>query len=175
MPMVDASVPDAPLQIPPPLIAEIRQQASIHYPAECCGVLFGRGEHDVVRVAPMENLQDRLHGLDPDAHPRTSRNGFHMDALRVWREVEAAERRGERLLGFYHSHIDCDAYFSREDRDMAAPPPARLPMYPDVWHLVVACWPDGIREARMFRWDGRDYAGYAVRGFARTAAAPAGR
>jgi proteasome lid subunit RPN8/RPN11 len=98
-----------------------------------------------------------------------------MDALRVWREVEAAERGGERLLAFYHSHIDCDADFSQEDRDMAAPPPAGVPTYPDVWHIIVACWPEGLREARAFRWDGGEFIVHAVPGFMRAATVPAAR
>jgi proteasome lid subunit RPN8/RPN11 len=175
MTIAGPALPQAPLQIPPPLIADIQRHVVSAYPAECCGLMFARGEHDVVRVVAMENLQDRLHALDPESHPRTSRNGFHMDALRVWKEVEAAERGGERLLGFYHSHIDCDAYFSHEDRIMAAPPPAGLPVYPDAWHLVIACWPDGLREARAFRWDGHDFAAHAVRGFERTPTLLGGR
>jgi proteasome lid subunit RPN8/RPN11 len=175
MAIVEASPAEAPFVIPPPLVNQIQQQAFSAYPAECCGLLFARGEHDVTRVVPMENLQDRLHALDAEAHPRTSKDGFHMDALRVWRDVEAAEHRGERLLAFYHSHIDCDAYFSQEDRDMAAPPPAGVPTYPDVWHVIVACWPDGLREARAYQWDGRDFVGYAIRGFTRTATLPAAR
>jgi proteasome lid subunit RPN8/RPN11 len=169
MTLVDPAPPVAPLQIPSPLVADIQQHVLSAYPAECCGLLFGRDGHDVVRVVAMENLQDRLHALDPESHPRTSRNGFHMDALRVWKEVETGERGGERLLGFYHSHIDCDAYFSQEDRLMAAPPPAGMPVYPDAWHLVVACWPDGVREARAYRWDGGDFAAHLVRGFERPA------
>ena len=175
MTSVDAPLSEAPFLIPPPLVEQIQQHALSSYPAECCGLLFARGEHDVARVWPTENLQDRLHALDPESHPRTSRNGFHMDALRVWREVDEAERRGERLLAFYHSHIDCDAYFSQEDRDMAAPPPAGVPTYPDVWHIIVACWPEGLREARAYRWDGEDFIAHAVRGFTRAATVPVAR
>jgi proteasome lid subunit RPN8/RPN11 len=98
-----------------------------------------------------------------------------MDALRVWREVEAAEAGGERLLAFYHSHIDCDAYFSQEDRDMAAPPPAGVPTNPDVWHVIVACWPDGVREARAYLWDSRDFVAHTVQDFKRTATLPLAR
>jgi [CysO sulfur-carrier protein]-S-L-cysteine hydrolase len=175
MTSVDAPLSAVPFVIPAPLVEQIQQQVLSSYPAECCGLLFVRDKRDVARVLPMENLQDRLHALDPDSHPRTSRNGFHMDALRVWREVEAAERGGERLLAFYHSHIDCDAYFSQEDRDMAAPPPAGVPIYPDVWHIIVACWPEGLREARAFRWDGRDFIVRAVPGFMWAATVPAAR
>lgn len=175
MTLVDAALPEAPFVIPSTLVEQIQEQAFNSYPGECCGLVFARGDAAVTRVVPMENLQDKLHALDPETHPRTSRNGFHMDALRVWREVDAAEQRGERLLAFYHSHIDCDAYFSQEDRTMAAPPPSGEPMHPDVWHVIVACWPDGLREARAYRWDGRDFAAHAVRGFTRAATLPVAR
>ena len=158
--------------IPPTIVEQMQQHAFASYPDECCGLLFVRAGHDVVRAVTMENMQNRLHALDPDSHPRTGRNGFHMDALRVWREVDAAAVGGERLLGFYHSHIDCDAYFSQEDRDMAAPPPDRTPTYPELWHVVLACWPDGMREARAFRWDGRDFVAQALTGFERAVLLP---
>jgi proteasome lid subunit RPN8/RPN11 len=151
--------------IPRFVVDEVQRQAVASYPDECCGLLLAKDEREVVRAVPMENIQNRLHALDPETHPRTGRNGFHMDALRVWREVDAAAARGERLLAFYHSHIDCGAYFSQEDRDMAAPPPDRVPTYPGIWHVVVACWADGPREARAFRWDGRDFVGHALTGF----------
>ena len=156
-----------PLVIPPALADELQRHARAEYPDECCGLLFARDEREAVRAVPMENIQNRLHALDPETHPRTGRNGFHMDALRVWREVDAAAGRGERLLAFYHSHIDCGAYFSQEDRDMAAPPPDRMPTYPGIWHVVLACWPDGMREARAFLWDGRDFTGHPLPGFGR--------
>jgi proteasome lid subunit RPN8/RPN11 len=160
------------MTIPTAIVEEMQQHALASYPDECCGLLFAREAHDVVRAVAMENIQNRLHALDPDAHPRTGRNGFHMDALRAWREVDAAAARGERLLAFYHSHIDCDAYFSQEDKNMAAPPPEGMPTYPDLWHVILACWPDGIREARAFRWDGHDFAAHALTGFARVAIRP---
>lgn len=166
-------LPDAPLVIPPAIVERMQDHTFAEYPGECCGLLFAPvDEETATGVLPLENVQDRLHALDPESHPRTSRNGFHMDAMRVCREVEAAVARGERLLAFFHSHIDCDPYFSQEDRDMAAPPPWRTPVYPDVWHVVIACWPDGIRAARAFRWDGRDFAPGALRGFARAAVLP---
>jgi [CysO sulfur-carrier protein]-S-L-cysteine hydrolase len=165
-------LPPAPIVIPSALVEQIQQHAFASYPDECCGLLFARGEHDVVRAVAIENIQNRLHALHPDSHPRTGRNGFHMDALRVWREVDAAAGQGERLLAFYHSHIDCDAYFSREDREMAAPPPDRTATYPELWHVVLACWPDGMREARAFRWGGQDFVAHALTGFVRSAILP---
>jgi [CysO sulfur-carrier protein]-S-L-cysteine hydrolase len=157
----------APIVIPTEIAEQMRHLAVASYPAECCGLLFAPPDADAVTTfVPMTNLQDRLHAMDPESYPRTSRNGFQMHALHAQREVDAAVARGERLLAFVHSHIDCDAYFSQEDIRMAAPPPEGTPLFPDVSHVVIACWSDGVREACAFQWDGRSFAARAVTGFA---------
>ena len=131
-------------------------------------VLVGRLRGSVLLLGPLLSRTGKAHLAAPGGDfPARRSIGIHMDALRVWREVDAAAERGERLLAFYHSHIDCGAYFSQEDRDMAAPPPDRMPTYPEIWHVVLACWPDGLREACAFRWDGRDFAAHPLDGFVR--------
>ena len=149
--------------IPVALLQQMRESALAGYPGECCGLLFGpQGGAEATRVVPMENIQDRLHALDPVAHPRTSRDGFQMNALKASREMDAAAANDERLVAIFHSHVDCDPTFSDEDRVMAAPPPQGRPTYPDAWHVILACWPDGIREIRAYRWNGDDFAPHTV-------------
>lgn len=161
------------IEIPPAVVTTMQAHAFAGYPGECCGLLFApAGSERVSRALCMENLQDRLHALDPVEHPRTSRNGFQLNARRMQQAIESAQTAGERLVAIFHSHIDCGAYFSQEDKDMAAPPPERAPVDPALWHVVMACWPDGMREARAFRWDGRDYAGSELPGFARSQVLP---
>jgi proteasome lid subunit RPN8/RPN11 len=110
----------APIVIPAEIAEQMRQRAVASYPAACCGLLFAPPDADAVTTfVPMENLQDRLHAMDPERYPRTSRNGFQMHALHVQREVDAAVSRGEWLLAFVHSHIGGVISFtvrgSRED------------------------------------------------------------
>ena len=141
----------------------MQQWALAGYPGECCGLLFGpRDGTAVTRFVPMENLQDRLHALDPVAHPRTSRDGFQMNALAASRQIDAATAGGEQLIAIFHSHVDCAPTFSEEDRVMAAPPPEGVPLNPDAWHVILACWPDGIRDMRAYHWDGAGFAPHAV-------------
>ncbi len=164
------------ISIPEPVMKTMQDHAFAWYPGECCGLLFApRGSDSANRAEPMENLQDKLHNLDPVEHPRTSRNGFQLNARKMQRLVEEAETRGERLLALFHSHIDCGAYFSQEDKDMAAPPPDRKPLDAGLWHVVMECWNDGMRIARAFRWDGRDYATHDLPGFALHATLPIGK
>ncbi len=156
------------IEIPSTVAAQMQEHAFTWYPGECCGLLFAAtGSETASRAVGMDNLQDKLHALDPVEHPRTSRNGFQLNAQKMNRLIEDAARQGERLLAIFHSHIDCGAYFSQEDQDMAAPPPARVPNDPAVWHVVMECWSDGMRTARAFRWNGSDFVGHDLTGFAR--------
>jgi proteasome lid subunit RPN8/RPN11 len=145
------------IQIPPPVVAEMQNQAFASYPGECCGLLFARtGTTHVTRCAPLENLADRYHALDPVEYPRTSRDAFMVNEAKLGRLVREAESAGEQWIAFYHSHIDCGAYFSDEDKRFAAP--NSTPVYPDLYQIVIETHADRIVEARAFRWDGADYA-----------------
>jgi proteasome lid subunit RPN8/RPN11 len=105
---------------------------------------------------PLENLADRYHALDPVEYPRTSRDAFMVNEVKLSKLVREAENSGEKWLALYHSHIDCGAYFSAEDKRFAAPD--NVPVFPHLYQLVVDAREDRIVEARAFRWDGQDYA-----------------
>lgn len=144
------------LTLPPAAISAMQEHAFAAYPAECCGLLFARGDADVAtRVLPVDNIADKLHALDPVEYPRTSRDAFAMNEAKIARAVREAEAAGERWLGIWHSHIDCGAYWSSEDRKNAAPD--GVPVYPQLYQTVIDCRPGRIIEARTFRWDGTDY------------------
>jgi len=140
------TVPDLAIEI----WDEIFDHSKRDYPAECCGIVTedGGGIH---RVHWCDNIQDQLHSTDPEAHPRTSREAYRMDNLQVHRIVTEAEGAGGRVVAFYHSHIDCDAYFSKEDR-MAATPFGQ-PAFPEVTYLVVSVVEGELKGKKAFRWD----------------------
>ena len=73
------------------------------FPKECCGVMVG--VDSVVKDAvPLANVytgpQEDFFVMDPQ------------DLNRVDKEARA---RGLDVLGVYHSHPNCDAYFSKRD------------------------------------------------------------
>ena len=135
--------------------------AARDYPYECCGLLFGPAEPApaVSEVAPIRNIQDRLHGEDPEHYPRDSRIAYVMDPEEHLHVTRAAESRGLVLKGFYHSHPDHDVYFSDEDRRLAAPPPWDEPMFPGAAYVVMSVTRDGVAAASQFVWtaDDSDY------------------
>jgi proteasome lid subunit RPN8/RPN11 len=87
--------------------------AEATFPNECCGAMIGTidGELKVVtRALPMENAytgtQEDRYELRPE------------DLLAADRDARAA---GLDLIGIFHSHPDCDAYFSKTDLENSCP------------------------------------------------------
>lgn len=140
------------LRIPETEWRRICRQAVDEYPGECCGILTTDAGGSLA-VHPCRNVQNELHERDPTQYPRDSRTAYFIDPGELFRIISGAEREGGRVTGFYHSHIDCGAYFSEEDkaRAMAWDEPA----YPDAVYLVVSVYGDGVRGHRAFTWNPR--------------------
>ena len=79
------------------------------YPRECCGAFLGKGA-DVTLAIPLENVYVGSQADRFEIAPA--------DLIRVERE---ARGQGVELIGIYHSHPDCDAYFSKTDLENSCP------------------------------------------------------
>jgi proteasome lid subunit RPN8/RPN11 len=83
------------------------------YPNECCGAMLGPidGDEKTVRVAlPLENAYEGAQRERYELRPE--------DLLFAERE---ARKNGMDLIGIFHSHPDCDAYFSKTDLENSCP------------------------------------------------------
>ncbi|HYW41922.1 MAG TPA: M67 family metallopeptidase [Bryobacteraceae bacterium] len=83
------------------------------YPDECCGAMIGSvsdGEKLVRQAVALENAF---------AGPQAQRYELRPDDL--YAAEKAARERSMELIGIYHSHPDCDAYFSRTDLENSSP------------------------------------------------------
>ncbi len=83
------------------------------YPNECCGAMLGhiRGETKMVTEAiALENAYAGPQGERYKLRPEDLANA---DSL--------ARSRGLDLIGIFHSHPDCDAYFSKTDLQNSCP------------------------------------------------------
>jgi proteasome lid subunit RPN8/RPN11 len=83
------------------------------YPNECCGALLGvaeDGEKKVRLAVPLDNVSQASHRSRYELRPE--------DLLMADRR---ARHEGMDLLGIYHSHPDCDAYFSETDLKNSCP------------------------------------------------------
>ena len=83
------------------------------YPNECCGAMLGstNGDGKIVRAAlPLENAFDGVQAARYELRPQ--------DLLAA---DKAAHERHMDLIGIYHSHPDCGAYFSKTDLKNSCP------------------------------------------------------
>lgn len=141
-------------------IDAISKQAVSEYPSECCGIVTGNASSQ--RAHPCRNRQDELHAKDPELHPRTSREAYDIDRNEMERIFADAKAAGEQVLCFYHSHIDCGAYFSKMDREVLTV--FGEPEFPHAVHVVVSVQDRTVREIAGFLWDGskQDFVAVAV-------------
>ncbi len=119
------------LRLTEALIDEIRRQAELAYPAECCGILAGRpGEvKKVLRLVPAANRRT------DDPH----RYLISPDDLR---RIEAELRPSAlETLGSYHSHPDHPAAPSAFDIEQAWP-----------WYSYIIVRVDRGRAAELTSW-----------------------
>ena len=142
-------------------IESISKQAVAEYPSECCGIVTGSASSQ--RVHPCRNRQDELHARDPEHHPRTSREAYDIDRNEMERIFTDAAAKGEQVLCFYHSHIDCGAYFSKMDREVLTV--FGEPEFPEAVHVVISVQDRQVKEISGFLWDGnkQDFVTIAVR------------
>jgi len=83
------------------------------FPNECCGAMLGSvdGERKTVKTAvPLQNAFTGAQAARYEIRPE--------DLLASEREARA---RGMDLVGIFHSHPDCDAYFSETDLKNSCP------------------------------------------------------
>lgn len=112
-------------------IVQLAREAA---PAECCGLLLGKGSTIDV-AAPAANIAGEPRSrflIDPKDH---------IDVRR------AARARGLDVVGFYHSHPRAPALPSATDRAEAA--------YPSCYYLIVSLATDPP-DIGLFQLDGHD-------------------
>lgn len=83
--------------------------AEATYPNECCGVMLGKGK-TVTRAQALENTYQGAQEDRYEIRPE--------DLLAADRE---ARKDGLDIVGIFHSHPDCAAYFSKTDLENSCP------------------------------------------------------
>jgi proteasome lid subunit RPN8/RPN11 len=90
----------------------LRRHGEQTYPQECCGVLLGQfddkeaeaGSKTVSRVERCANTRDD-----------SPQNRYHIDPRNLIRIQREGRKRGEDIVGFYHSHPEHSAQWSPTD------------------------------------------------------------
>lgn len=107
------------------------------YPDEACGILLGAAA-TVTAAFPCRN-----------AYPGPQHDRFQFDPAEQIAAIQFARDNRLEIIGFFHSHPDRDAYFSREDLRHA---------WPNRSYLVLAIRDGRFEAAAAFRLDGESAA-----------------
>jgi proteasome lid subunit RPN8/RPN11 len=130
---------------------EISRHSREAFPEECCGVVLFDGAGEYVRR--VENIQNKLHALDPMTYPRTAAIAYAMDPRELQSVLDDAGAIGAKLKAFYHSHPDHEAYFSAEDKAFATP--FGEPTFPDAAQIVISVFNRAVKDIKAFAWSDR--------------------
>lgn len=87
--------------------------AEATYPNECCGALLGVSENGAKVVKEAVELENAFAG--------SQRDRYEVRPEDLLRADRAAWERGLDLIGIFHSHPDCEAYFSATDLKNSCP------------------------------------------------------
>ena len=95
------------LKIPASVYEALRLHGEETYPHECCGVLLGdmNGEGRLVKSVV------RCGNTRTDS----PQNRYHIDPKELVKVQREGRERGEEIVGFYHSHPDHPAQWSKTD------------------------------------------------------------
>jgi proteasome lid subunit RPN8/RPN11 len=99
------------LKISPKDYAEIRRHGEETYPHECCGVLLGQMDGDTRTVTSTARCGN--------TRTDSPQNRYHIDPKELVRIQRLARERDEDIIGFYHSHPDHPAQWSKTDLEEA--------------------------------------------------------
>ncbi len=121
---------------------------------EACGFLQGPASDELLcdSVVELENLANKYHAVDPEAHPRTGREYFKVNSMKFERAISEGQASQRPVKVFFHSHLDCGAYFSDEDAASMTLDGTRSPAY-DLAYLVTAVDEGEVTAHRLFIWE----------------------
>ena len=92
---------------------EMIAHAEATYPNECVGAMIGTIDGDVKTVDFALRLENSAEG--------SQRAYYELRPEHLLAADRAAREQGKDLIGIYHSHPDCDAYFSQTDLKNSCP------------------------------------------------------
>ena len=92
---------------------EMVAHARSTYPNECCGAMLGKIDGEQKEVLAAMRLENSSAGSQAARYALRPQDLLAAD--------KEARRQGLDLTGIYHSHPDCDAYFSKTDLENSCP------------------------------------------------------
>jgi len=142
------------IQISEEILDQIKAEALACHPEEACGFLLGQVANEG-RVAKefvaCQNIQNELHEKNPDRYPRDAKTAYVIDSKEQEGVQKKAKDSGLEIIAVVHSHPEHDAYFSKEDKENAAP--WGEPLFPNLSYVVASVYGDQVKAISDFYWD----------------------
>jgi len=113
---------------------QIKLESEKSYPDECCGFIFGKTENER-KITVM---------IKPNVNKSVKEEQFHrfvITAEDMMNQEIYARKNGLEIIGFYHSHPDCQAVPSEYDRKNA------LPIYS---YIIVSCMKGSAKDVNCY-------------------------
>lgn len=132
---VTQALPAARLAISDKQLAHVEEHARAVYPEECCGMLVGARSDGTVALSVDST---------PNLHRARARDRYEVDPSEILRVGRAAERQGQEIVGFYHSHPDHPPCPSAGDTERA---------WPGYVYLIVGVGAGGRTETKAWTYD----------------------
>lgn len=135
-------------------VIEAAGRAAYARDEEACGFVTGPDSDPLLadEALELENLANKYHAADPENHPRTGREYFKINALKFQRSIDRGTGEGRPVKVFFHSHLDCGAYFSAEDAASMTMGGTAGPTF-ELAYLVTAVDRGEVTAHRLFIWD----------------------
>ena len=145
------------IRIPASVLDEVERAGREAYTRdeEACGYLEGPAADPLLvdKAVELPNLANKYHAVDPENHPRTGREYFKINALKFERAIAEGTERGRPVKVFFHSHLDCGAYFSAEDAASMTMGGTGDPSF-ELAYLVTAVDEGKVTAHKLFIWSG---------------------
>lgn len=105
------------------------------YPGECCGILVGKkSEKGEIEVTEIREATNQIQGDQQATH-------FSIAPLSLYNIERELDSRGLEIVGFYHSHPDCKAILSDEDRKY---------MVPGLVYVILSVTANGVVDVKSY-------------------------
>src|SRR5450755_3947342 len=154
--MTDTAWIQGGVKIPLSALREIERAGIAAYgrDEEACGYISGPASDPLLadQAVELENLANKYHQVDPEGHPRTGHEYFKINALKFERAIAEGVQSERPVKVFFHSHLDCGAYFSAEDAASMTMGNTGAPSF-ELAYLVTAVDQGHVSAHRLFIWD----------------------
>lgn len=117
---------------------QMESAAKKAYPCECCGILVGKkSEKGEIEVTEIREASNQIQGGQEATH-------FRIDPLNLYYIERELESSNLEIVGFYHSHPDCKAILSDEDRKY---------MVPRLIYTILSVTANGVVDVKSYTRD----------------------